>query len=109
LNYCRCLRILDQWTVPNQSSQIADSRPLDDHFIHLFTDCLDDSNASSDLIASIERLKSEITNGLHIRAAFIGGELSRQCPSTVRFEIKSDGTMITVKTTSDSRKIAMIR
>jgi TPR repeat protein len=58
LNHRRCLRILGQWDVPDRSSRIVDSRPLDDHFAHLFMDCLKDPNMNPVLIAFIQRLKT---------------------------------------------------
>jgi TPR repeat protein len=109
LNYRRCLRILGQWTVPDRSSRIADSRPLDDHFTHLFIDCHDDPNASPELIDSIERLKPSIKNSPGVTAKLVWGELGCGDSGIVTLAAESKGNLIAVKTSSNSRIIEMIR
>jgi TPR repeat protein len=68
LKCLHCLRILGHWHVPDRSSWIVDSRPLDDQNAHLFIDCLKDSNINSELIGSIQPLKSTMPNGPRLRS-----------------------------------------
>jgi TPR repeat protein len=100
LNYRRCLRILSRWDVPDRSSLISDSRPLDDHFAHLFIDCLKDSDASPELISSIERLKVAMTkfDCPELTAKLVGGKLLYKCSSNVEVMVESDGKLTAVKT-----------
>jgi hypothetical protein len=110
LNYRHCLRILGHWDVPNRSFRIADSRPVDDHFTHLFIDCLKDPDGSPELISSIQQLKATMPGCPGLGAKWVGGKLfSMSRLSVVNLEEDSHGRLMAVKSVSDPLAIEWVK
>jgi serine/threonine protein kinase len=107
LNYRRCLRILGCWDIPDRSSQIVHSRPVNDNFTHLFIDCLNDSDLSPEIISSIEGLKETIPDCPGFTAKLVGGKLFPS--SVVSLEADSDGRLMAVKSAGSSVPIERVK
>jgi TPR repeat protein len=60
INYRRCLRILGQWDGSDRSTCTSNSASADMSWSAPFIACLDDCDASVELVASLERLKAEM-------------------------------------------------
>jgi TPR repeat protein len=100
VNYRRRLRLLDRWTVPDRSSQIAD-RPKTDDVAQMFIDSVEDSKGTTELTASIERLKETMLKCGKCSgptAKWKNSELSIGNSSVVTLTKDRDGTFLAVKT-----------
>jgi hypothetical protein len=60
INYRRCLRILGQWDGSDRTACISSNASADVDWLAHFIACLDDREATAELLASIERLKTEM-------------------------------------------------
>jgi hypothetical protein len=94
LNYRHRFRILGHWNVPDRSSQIADSQPLDNLFTHLFIDSPSNPDSNPELKQSIQRLKSIMPNGPRLTVRETGGKLACRSSSDVAVKGESDGNLL---------------
>jgi hypothetical protein len=60
INYRRCRRVLGEWDGSDRSSRISNNTSADVDWPAHFIACLDDRDASAELLASLERLKGEM-------------------------------------------------
>jgi TPR repeat protein len=123
INYRRCLRLLGRWAVPDRFDSVSDRFTADARFAKLFIDCLEDrealEGASPELVASIQRLKTEMGGPAdspreNVKLATV--ELSKKVSSVVRLEEDSRSTLTAVKTAftgsaaeSIEREIAILK
>jgi hypothetical protein len=80
---------------------------LDDHFAHVFIDCLKDPNRNRELISSILRLKATMPSFPRLTEEWIGRKVSSS--SIVSLEADSDGRLMAVKTSPDQLIIERIQ